>query len=159
MLVYLGIGSNIDPAANVRRAVAALGALGRITGISTVYRTAPIGRPEQDAYYNTVVAIDTPLDADVLALALKQIEADLGRQRTQDKYAPRTIDLDILLAGPVVDPDLYTRSFLARGLEELAPDLILPDTHRPIQQVSAGLPHQTLEPLHAYTTELRTDFL
>ena len=70
---------------------------------------------------------------------LRTIENGLHRNRESDKYASRTIDLDLLLFGNMViheegltipDPDIYNRSFIAFPLSELNPDLIMPDTKK-----------------------------
>jgi len=79
---------------------------------------------------------------------LRRIEADLGRVRTADKYAARTIDLDILLYGDriidqpdlkVPDPDLRERAFLIVPLAELAPDVVLPDDGRAAAEAARGV--------------------
>ena len=133
---FVSVGSNIDPADNVKKAVRLLGAQTRILATSTVYLTEPLGRSGQPPYYNCVLEIETgtpPLDLKLTVL--RRIEDSLGRLRGSDKFAPRTIDLDLILydditiAGEVLtipDPDILQRSFLAIALYELAPDLVLP---------------------------------
>lgn len=145
---YLGIGSNIRPEENFRKALNVLQHYLDVVAVATVYRTAPIGRPEQDEYLNTVWQIRTRYAPEHIKFhILRHLEADLGRRRTIDKYAPRPIDLDLILYGDLVvhsdelvlpDPDIRTRWFLAIPLLELAPTLILPDTQEPLQQVVAA---------------------
>src|SRR5512143_1899534 len=120
---FVGIGSNIDPAQNVRAALRCLARQTRLVAISTVYLTEPLGRPEQAPYYNCVAEIATDVPPTELKYGmLRGIEDALGRRRTQDKYAPRTIDLDLLAYGDLVldtegmrlpDPDILQRPFLA----------------------------------------------
>ena len=154
---FVGIGSNIDPARNVAKALRLLGRRARLRAISTVYATAPIGRPEQEQYYNCVAEIETPLPPLRLKIeVLAAVEQDLGRVRSEDKFAPRAIDLDLLVYDDLKmetadltlpDPDIAARPFLALGLRELAPDLDLAppvvapddDEAKPLAEYTAGL--------------------
>ncbi len=88
----------------------------------------------------------------------------LGRRRTADRHARRTIDLDLLILGDLVvdderfrlpDPDIRVRPFIALPLLELAPDLVLPDTGEWLSQVAAGLSHAELAPDDELTSVLR----
>jgi 2-amino-4-hydroxy-6-hydroxymethyldihydropteridine diphosphokinase len=163
--VFISIGSNIDPETNIRKAVEALAKHIRITGISTVYLTTAIGRAGQPAFYNTVLATETGLDPRELKFSvLRRIEAELGRKRSADKYAPRPIDLDIAVYGGLVidepglkipDPDIYERAFLAAGLAELAPDMVLPDSGRLIRDVYYDMSPALMESLDELTASLR----
>lgn len=164
---FIAIGSNINPAENVRAAIWSLARQTRLGGISMVYRTDAIGRPEQPPYYNCVVEIET--DAPPLEVKhgiLRRIEDDLGRKRTGDKYAPRTIDLDLILYGDLAldaqdlklpDPEILERPFLAIPLFELAPDLVLPGSGRPIGEIAAGLKQDGMQPLPDYVERLREE--
>ncbi|MEO8331873.1 MAG: 2-amino-4-hydroxy-6-hydroxymethyldihydropteridine diphosphokinase [Gallionella sp.] len=164
---YIAIGSNIDPAENVRAAIRCLARQTRITGISMVYCTGAIGRPEQPHYYNCVVEIETDVPpAELKYTILRRIENDLGRKRTEDKYAPRTIDLDLIVYGDLTldaqdielpDPEILERPFLAIPLFELAPDLVLPGYNRRIREIAAKLPQDEMEPLQDYAGLLRED--
>ena len=163
--VFIGLGSNINPARNVARALRQLALHGRILGVSTVYRTPPEGRPEQPWYFNCVVALETtktPLE--LKQDALRRIERELGRVRSADRYAARTIDLDLLLYDDLVverddltlpDPHVFQRAYLAHGVYELAPELALPGSGRPIASVAAALPIDRMEPLAGFTARLR----
>jgi len=95
---------------------------------------------------------------------LRKIEAALGRVRSSDLYASRTIDLDILLFGnqiikkeglTVPDPDIYSRVFIAEPLFELAPETIIPDTDTDLKTVLASMDHSELKKDNAITTLLR----
>lgn len=135
---YIGVGSNIAPEQNIVLAIDLLKQRVAVTGCSTFYRTAPLDRPDQPVFLNGVWQIETTLTAQVLKSdVLRSIEAELGRKRTEDKYAARPIDLDVLLYGDRVidepdlkipDPDIRTRSFISVPLLELDPQLVLPDT-------------------------------
>ncbi len=156
--VFVGIGSNIEPERNVREAVRRLGEAVRVTGVSTFYRTEPEGRPEQPAFYNGVVEIETDLPPEELKqTVLRRIEADLGRVRSEDKYAPRTIDLDIVIYDrELCDPLVWERAFLAVPLCELVPDLVLRSGKR-ICDIAESLPRYGMEPLPEYTQQLREE--
>ena len=163
---FIGVGSNIEPEANIRAALGLLRKRARVTRASTFYRTDPIGRPEQPAFRNGVFEVETSLPPAELKQVLRDIEAQLYRRRTSDKYAPRTIDLDLLLYDDLAiadegltlpDPDIERRAFLAIPLCELAPDGVLPGSGRPLCEVAARFTDYGLQPLEAYTRELRDE--
>jgi 2-amino-4-hydroxy-6-hydroxymethyldihydropteridine diphosphokinase len=136
MTVYIGLGSNISPEANIARALELLSREVRLGALSTFYRTEPVGPAGQPPFVNGVAQVSTELPPRPLKFeVLRGIEDRMGRRRGPDRYAPRTIDLDVLLHGDMVvnepgmvlpDPDLRTRPFLAAALLELAPGLVLP---------------------------------
>ncbi len=162
---FIGLGSNIDPERNLKEAIRQLASAVRLQGISTVLETKPIGKPEQPSYYNCVAVVETGLPPLVLKRdVLRGIENRLGRVRGNDRYAPRTIDLDLLLYGDLSvaepdlelpDPDIARRPFLAQGLAELAPDLVLPGTGKPIAELARGLKDPAMKRLLSYTSLLR----
>ena len=161
---YIGVGSNIDPEHYVARALAELSAVVEVTGVSTLYQTQPLERPEQADYRNGVWAVRTRRTHRALKGLLQSIESRLGRRRGADPYASRPIDLDLLLYGEAVvnepglrlpDPDLYGRAFVARPLLELAPTLVLPDTGIPLARVVEGMDPRGMVPCVEHTRSLR----
>jgi 2-amino-4-hydroxy-6-hydroxymethyldihydropteridine diphosphokinase len=164
---FIGIGSNIDPAKNVRAAILSLGQQTRLIGVSMVYCTDAINRPEQPPYYNCVVEIET--DAPPVRVKhgiLRPIENELGRKRVRDKYAPRTIDLDLIVYDDLAmdtegiklpDQDILKRPFLAIPLFELAPDLVLAGYGLRIGDIVAKLPQGEMKPLENYSMLLRKE--
>lgn len=162
---FIAIGSNIDPAENVKEAIGRLVQQARLVGISMVYRTEPLGRPEQPRYYNCVVEIETEIaPADLKQNLLRPIEDALGRTHTADKYASRTIDLDLIVYDNLTldtediklpDPEILKRLFLALPLSELAPDLVLAGFNLPIREAAAMISQDGMEPLVDYTELLR----
>jgi len=164
---FVSVGSNIDPENNVRKAVRLLSEQTHIRAVSTVYLTEPIGRAGQPPYYNCMLEIETrvpPLD--LKRTILRRIEDSLGRARHKDKFAPRTIDLDLILYDDITmageeltlpDPDIVQRPFLALSLYELAPDLILPGSGARIADVAADIQRTTMKPLESYTDMLREE--
>ncbi len=162
---YIGVGSNIDPDANIQWALRLLGNGIQLTDVSTFYITQPLGAPASPHFYNGVVAGMTDLSLPGLRHLLHHIETEVGRQRTEDKYAPRPIDLDLLLLDDEVSegegwwvphPDICTRPFVAIPLLELAPDLILPDSGRPLRDIVEEIAPLLGEPLDDFSESLRT---
>lgn len=163
--VFVSIGSNIDPERNIPAALERLAGQVRIVKVSTFYRNSPLDRPNQPAYLNGVCQLETRLPPRALKFdCLRTIEAALGRVRSDDKFAARTIDLDITLYGDLVvqgddlsvpDPDVYERSFLAWPLYELAPAVVLPDTGRVLAEVAQRIDRDDLIPEERFTADLR----
>jgi dihydroneopterin aldolase/2-amino-4-hydroxy-6-hydroxymethyldihydropteridine diphosphokinase len=177
---YIAVGSNIQPEENVRKAVKLLSQRVKLTAISTVYETAPEGLPagrqtggrNQPPYYNCVLAIETDLPpVELKRSVLRRIEDELGRQRGQDRFASRTIDLDLILYDNLTlsvgaqhavllhlpDPEIRERPYLALPLFELDPGLTLPDTGESIGQIAGRLGSVGLTPLPDYTLALQTE--
>ena len=164
---FIGIGSNIEPAENVWAAIRSLAQKTHLVGISMVYCTDALDRPEQPPYYNCVVEIETEAPpAEVKHGILRTIENDLGRKRTEDKYAPRTIDLDLIVYGDLTmdaegiklpDPEILERPFLAIPLFELAPDMVLAGYGLRIGEIAAKLPQDGMKPLKDYVKLLRKE--
>ena len=124
--VVIGLGSNIDPEANLEQAVQELKSRFKVSKRSQWTRTKPIGIQDQPDFYNGALLMETELEQQSLKKELKRIEDILGRDRSLPKFGPRTIDLDILIWNKkVVDEDYYERDFLRKGVEEIIPDLEL----------------------------------
>jgi 2-amino-4-hydroxy-6-hydroxymethyldihydropteridine diphosphokinase len=128
---YIGLGSNLgDRKQNILRALSMLSdSRGvQLGSVSTFLETDPIGLKDQPRYLNCVAAVTTELDPSLLHEACLNIEKRLGRVRAQ-RWAPRTIDLDILLYGKkavkqpnlvIPHPEIANRPFVQAGLWELA---------------------------------------
>lgn len=127
---FLGLGSNLgDRVGHLRTAV---DALDDAVDVSPVYETEPVGGPDQGAYLNLVVQLDTSLDARALLEVCRRLERDAGRVR-EERWGPRTLDVDILWMDgrEVADADLVVphprmreRRFVLAPLRDLAPDLV-----------------------------------
>lgn len=136
---FIGLGSNLnDPKAQLFRAIDALHQIpqSRLTAVSHLYRSVPMGPADQPDYINAVAMLDTRLSPLALLDALQNIENAQGRVRGKEQWGPRTLDLDLLLYGAeIIDsvrlkvphPGLGERNFVLYPLAELAPELILPD--------------------------------
>jgi len=166
---FVSIGSNIDPGMNVKEALRRLGKQVSIQAISTVYLTEPVGPAGQPSFYNCVIEIATDLPPHLLKrVVLRRIEDQMGRKRTRDKFAPRTIDLDLLLYAdltmmihdrPLPDPDILRRPFLAISLREIAPGLVLPGSSASVDKAAASLSCNGMQPLNPYTDRIRKEIL
>lgn len=153
---FISLGSNIEPAKHLPLGAARLGELGRVAGFSTVYQNPAIGPRPQPDFLNASALVLTDLAALDVYHALRGIESELGRMRSADRYAPRTIDLDLCLFGGLVleteelrlpDPDILSRAYLAMTLAELDPFFIHPISGERLHVIAARLaPGNTLVP-------------
>jgi len=144
---FLALGSNIEPETNLPRCVALLRERCRVLAVSRVYETAPVGFTEQANFLNAAVLVETSrgpaeLKTDVLA----DVEKRLGRVRTENKNASRTIDVDIALfnedvlevgARRIPDPDILAYGHVALPLADLAPDYRHPETGQTLAEIAA----------------------
>jgi 2-amino-4-hydroxy-6-hydroxymethyldihydropteridine diphosphokinase len=126
-IAFIGVGSNVEPERNIVAALERLRDMTHVTGSSAFYRTEPIGRPDQPWFINGVWRIDTTLNpTQIRSELLRPIEEALGRRRCDDKFALRTIDLDLLLYDDLVTDGLphadLTRPFVCVPLRELLDD-------------------------------------
>ena len=131
---FIGIGSNLDnPLLQVQTALRELAQIPNTALIrsSSLYRTPPMGPPDQPDYINAVAALATTLSPTELLDALQALEARHGRVRTIH-WGPRTLDLDLLLYGnetvhtarlTVPHPGIAQRAFVVLPLAEIAPAL------------------------------------
>ncbi|HPJ78487.1 MAG TPA: 2-amino-4-hydroxy-6-hydroxymethyldihydropteridine diphosphokinase [Prolixibacteraceae bacterium] len=116
----IGIGSNIRPEENIPLALRLLGETVTIEKVSALVTTSPIGLPNQPDFVNGAARVKTSLSRHELEQLLKKIEDLTGRDRTQPRFGPRTIDLDLVMwNGQITDPDYYTRTFLRTAVREV----------------------------------------
>ena len=130
---FVAVGSNIDPQSNIPAALELLKQHVHITGSSTFYRTEPVGSADQPSFVNGVWRVETCLGPRQIRLqVLSRVERRLGRVRTEDKFAPRTIDLDLTLYECLQcdEPDLVLPH----------PDVSRPFVHVPLMELLEGLP-------------------
>jgi dihydroneopterin aldolase/2-amino-4-hydroxy-6-hydroxymethyldihydropteridine diphosphokinase len=164
-VAFLSLSSNIEPEKNMLEAVRLLSRHVDIVKSSTVYLTEPLEQRAQPQYYNCVLKVETNIEPRKLKFdVLRAIEAELGRKRTLDKFASRSIDIDIMLYGNLVvstkdmtipDPDIGERAFLAIPLCEVEPDLVLPVTNEPIRDVAARFKKTGIKELKGFTEALQ----
>jgi 2-amino-4-hydroxy-6-hydroxymethyldihydropteridine diphosphokinase len=122
---FVAVGSNIEPRTHIPAALQALQERVTVTACSSFYRTAPLGCPGQPSFVNGVWQVQLPGEGETLKEICREVETELGRRRTPDRYAPRPIDLDVVYRDDhpgELDDDLR-RSFVCVPLLEIAPDL------------------------------------
>lgn len=130
MRAFLAIGSNLgDREAMLRLAVAGMP---DVVAVSPVYETDPVGGPEQGAYLNAVVELDTERTPRQLLELCRSLEEEAERVRVE-RWGPRTLDVDVLLVGDqivhehdleVPHPRMWERRFVLAPLADLAPELV-----------------------------------
>ena len=138
MEAWIGLGSNLGkPRARLREA---LSMLDQAKGIelkrcSGFYRSAPWGNEDQDDFINAVTVLDTTLQPGTLLNVLLDMEQQMGRERSADRWGPRCIDLDLLtyedlqLESPGLQlphPRMQLRAFVLQPILELDPDFVIP---------------------------------
>ncbi|MGB8957157.1 MAG: 2-amino-4-hydroxy-6-hydroxymethyldihydropteridine diphosphokinase [Tumebacillaceae bacterium] len=140
---YLSLGSNMgDRHDNLNTAIRMLDAHHgiRVTRISPLYETKPVGYTDQPDFLNLCIELKTPLSAENLHKITSSTELELGRQRTM-KWGPRTIDIDILLMDQQVmdtaeltlpHPRMTERAFVMLPLADIAGDILHPVTRKPV---------------------------
>ena len=145
-VVFVSVGSNVERERNIRGSLRALRERFGPLLVSPVYETAPVGFTGAP-FYNLVVAFATELAPRDVLIALADIEAAHGRTRHSERFAPRTLDLDLLLYGDaiVAEPDLELPrpeiaryAFVLEPLAAVAPDLPHPQAGRTYHEIWAG---------------------
>jgi dihydroneopterin aldolase/2-amino-4-hydroxy-6-hydroxymethyldihydropteridine diphosphokinase len=164
-IAFLSLGSNIEPSRNIFEAVRLLASHVKVLKSSRVYLTAPLGGKSQPDYWNCVIEIETNTEPRKLKSdVLKTIEEKLGRKRTEDKFASRTIDIDLILYGEehfsrveltIPDPQIRERAFLAVPLYEIEPNLLLPDTDEPVKKIAGRFKRERMIELKNATKALK----
>ena len=132
--VYVAIGSNVEPERNLEMATRELRREFPDVRFSPWYRNRAVGFEGAD-FINLVAGFTTMLSLDEVMARLHAIEALCGRPRDAPRWAPRSMDLDILLYGDTVRdeprlklprPDLLKRAFMLGPLADVAPGLVHP---------------------------------
>lgn len=144
--VYVAAGSNVDPQANLARAVTELARVFGPLRISPWYRNRAVGFEGED-FINFVFGFDTDLSVHETLERLRAVEGLCGRPRDAPKWAPRSMDLDVLLYDDLVletseirlpRPDLLVRPYMLRPLADIAPNLRHPTQGRTMSELWAG---------------------
>jgi 2-amino-4-hydroxy-6-hydroxymethyldihydropteridine diphosphokinase len=139
-LAYVSGGSNLDAEQNLLRAARELKSTYPGARFSSVYRNAAVGF-EGPEFLNFATELPVQGEPGALKAELERIEGLCGRPRYAPKWAPRTMDLDILLFGDRVlelpglippRPQLLHWAFMLGPLAELAPETVHPTDHRSI---------------------------
>jgi 2-amino-4-hydroxy-6-hydroxymethyldihydropteridine diphosphokinase len=136
----LAVGSNLgERLNNLQGAVNSLADTPEVwvTAVSPVYETAPVDAPEGSKHFlNAVVLADTTLSARTLLDRALAIEDAYGRERTTDRGAPRTLDVDLIVVGDrrandedlvLPHPKAHERAFVLAPWHDVEPDAEIPD--------------------------------
>ncbi|HXB17867.1 MAG TPA: 2-amino-4-hydroxy-6-hydroxymethyldihydropteridine diphosphokinase [Steroidobacteraceae bacterium] len=132
--VYVAAGSNVEPERHMSQAVAELERAFPGVRFSSWYRNRALGFEGED-FINLVAGFTTTLPVRAVLERLHAIEARCGRPREAPRWAPRSMDLDVLLYGDLVceepglklpRPDLVKRAYMLGPLAELAPEVMHP---------------------------------
>jgi 2-amino-4-hydroxy-6-hydroxymethyldihydropteridine diphosphokinase len=142
-LAYLSLGSNIQPETNLIRALELLQTFGRIEKVSHAWESESVGA-EGPNYLNACILLNSYLErVELKEQALLPIERELGRQRSADKFAPRTMDIDIVVFDGQSCADKYwEQAFVVVPLAEIHPEYQNPLTHESIIKTAARLRQQ-----------------
>lgn len=149
---HIALGSNLgDRLANLRTGIQSISTLPDTTllSLAPLYESDPVDcPPDSQSFYNSAAAICSILPPETFLQHLRRIESELGRPNQHDHHAPRTLDLDILCAGPLVldtptlilpHPRMTQRRFVLQPLADLAPDLVLPYQSLPVRTLLTKL--------------------
>jgi GTP cyclohydrolase I len=148
--VLVSLGGNIEPDRYLPAAIELLeeDECFNVLAVSPVFESPAVGPNPEGSFQNAAVLIEAGCAPVVLRTELRRIEAELGRVRTSDKYAPRTIDLDIVMIdgmeldfdGLVVpDPDIARYAHLAVPMAAIAPEWVEPSTGSTLRQLADRL--------------------
>jgi 2-amino-4-hydroxy-6-hydroxymethyldihydropteridine diphosphokinase len=136
MEILVGVGGNLgEPRKAFAQAFEALAGTGRVTAVSRLWRTRPVG-PSQPDFLNAAALIDWPAGPRSLLSRCRELEVLNGRNRKQEeRWGPRTLDLDLLIAASVVcrgphleipHPRLHERRFALEPAAEIVADWVHP---------------------------------
>lgn len=128
---FISIGSNLEPEKNVPACLDLLKKEFNLTKISPVYETDPVGPAGERKFWNLAVEIETNLERGSLAAKLREIENRLGRKRGADRFAARTLDLDLLPA-----PDYTRQGFVMVPLADIVPEGRDPESGRSFHELA-----------------------
>lgn len=148
--VLVAAGSNVEPVANLRRALGSLASRYPALRSSAAYRNPAVGFEGED-FVNLVLAIDTADDVRAVMGHLHEAEALCGRERLAPKWAPRSMDLDVLLYGDRVceepglvlpRPDLVRRAYMLGPAAEVAPGMRHPTLGATLAELWSRFPRE-----------------
>lgn len=148
----LSLGSNLDPEAHLRAAIAGLRERFGNVLVSNVYRTRAVGFDGGD-FLNAAAVVDTDLEPAALDAWLHALEDAHGRDRSGPRFGDRTLDVDLVLYDErIVEGPGHLRvprgelrhAFVLRPLAEIAPDMVEPRSGRTLAQLWACSPEREL---------------
>lgn len=145
------LGSNINPEYHLRQALALIGEETSILQVSRVFETPPVGMQGENFLNAAILILTEKSPGEFKNTLLRDIEARLGRVRTEDKFIPRTIDLDIIIANDeVLDEEIFSHAHVCIPVADLMPELIEPVSGKTLRTLAEGY-------RRANTLRIRTD--
>ncbi|MHA2091563.1 MAG: 2-amino-4-hydroxy-6-hydroxymethyldihydropteridine diphosphokinase [Candidatus Kariarchaeaceae archaeon] len=163
--IFIVLGSNIEPQKHISQAIQVLKSEFHVIRVSKIYQSPAYGSKGQADYLNAAVLIESDIGPQNLKYErLRQIELQLGRKRSIDKYAPRTIDLDIALFGQhiirddingqiIPDPGILKHSFISLPLADLQDDFQHPITKQTLGSIANKFLHLLGKEIHIIQVE------
>lgn len=145
----LSLGSNVEPMHYVPRALERLHRRHEVLAVSSWYRSPAVGgRAPQPDFVNLALRVRTDLPPRALREACRRTEEACGRVREADRYAARTMDIDVVLMDDLVldlgtwrlpDPQLATEAFVLVPCADVWPDALHPELHRTLAALCEDL--------------------
>jgi 2-amino-4-hydroxy-6-hydroxymethyldihydropteridine diphosphokinase len=137
---YLSLGSNIQPEANLVNAIQLLQKQGRVEKLSNAWESESVGAAGPN-YLNACVLFVTPLSqAELKEQVLLPIETQLGRRRSDNRFAPRPMDIDIVVFDDKSCDDKYwEQAFVVIPLAEIYPDFQNPTSNATVAETATRL--------------------
>ena len=137
-LYLLSLGSNIRPEKHIPQCIQALKKALNVERVSSIYETDPVGPTGPHVFWNMGIGIQSDLSRENLTKVLRKIEDALGRTRdAQNKFAPRTIDIDIL-----PQQDYQRQAFIMIPIAEIYPEEKDPETNKTFRELAKELETQ-----------------
>jgi len=137
--LFLSLGSNVQPEIYLPKAIDLLRKYGQVPAISTAWESHSVGMNAPNFLNACVLFITSLVPKNLKEQVIHPIEAELGRVRSENKNAPRTIDIDIVMADDTpINLEFWNYAFIVVPMAELAPGLPHPITHNKLIDV-AGL--------------------
>ncbi len=150
-IAYIAVGSNLgDKQSNCEKGIAALNQTPGITvtARAKLYKTAPVDFTDQDWFVNTAVSVTTDLAPHDLLKQLKRIESAVGRLKSDIRFGPRVLDMDIILYDTLVfksdtleipHPRMHKRRFVLRPICDIDPLVMHPALKNPVKTLLDGI--------------------
>jgi 2-amino-4-hydroxy-6-hydroxymethyldihydropteridine diphosphokinase len=159
-IAYIGLGSNHEVEANLKRGINLLGQKVTVTAVSPVYESAPVNDSDTAPYLNAAVAIETEMQPHDIKSLLVEIEDECGRIRIDadgKKSKVVTLDFDLLLYGASVTSyeynaktyhlphdDILKYAHVAIPLADIAGDFVHPETNHTIALIATDFVNRDL---------------
>jgi len=136
----LNLGSNIQPEINLVRAIQSLSECGEVRGVSNAWESKAVGKLAPNYLNACILFLSSLSKFDLKEKIVRPIEADLGRVRSEDKFIPRTIDIDIILFDDELQKDSFWKdAFVVIPLAEIYPEYQNSITRKSIAEISTQL--------------------